>query len=74
MDECSTALGGVAAWTCECAPCWLVLELKMLLRSAVNQHSTLPHPQAQSKMTHTMSDAMWRDMVLAWTHLNSVGS
>lgn len=25
-------------------------------------------------MIHTTSDAMWRDMVLAWTHLNSAGS
>lgn len=43
-------------------------------RPIVNQYLTLPHLQIEEKSTNTTDDAVCRDMVLAWTHLNSVGS
>lgn len=61
-------------WMCTVVASANGRELKKLLRLTVNQPSTLPHLQVEEKMTHATSDAMQRDMVLAWTHLNSVGS
>lgn len=74
IDECSTGLRGVTAWRTECAAGWLVFTGGSWKSPTVNQHSAFPHLQVEEKMTHTTSDAVRRDMVLAWTHLNSVSS
>lgn len=74
IDERNTGLRGVTAWTSECAAGCPVLTGGSWKSPTVNQHSAFPHLQVEEKMTHTTSDAMRRDMVLAWTHLNSVGS